>query len=95
MNSRLRFGAAEGDVGDDFGDQDLADQRAVRIVAMHAVAGARPDAAGPVDAEAVEQAGGPFGEDLAAPQVVPSAPTVKRRIWRGPSATCVAPVSAT
>ena len=66
----VALGAAEGDVGDHLRDEDLADQRAVGVVAVDALAGARPDAALPVDAEAVEEAGGRFGEDLAALQAL-------------------------
>src|SRR3984893_15305496 len=45
--------AAESHVGDDLGDQDLADQLPVRLVAIDSLAGARPNSSGPLDAEAV------------------------------------------
>src|SRR5262245_35524549 len=51
-------GAAEVHVGDGFGDEDFAGQGAVGFVAVDAVAGAGPDAAEFVAAEAVEEAGG-------------------------------------
>src|SRR5688500_19041974 len=37
--------AAEADIGDHFGHLDLADQRTVRRITMHAVGGAGPDVA--------------------------------------------------
>src|SRR4051812_35240833 len=45
--------SAEGQIGYDFGYQDLAEQRAIGRVAMHAVFGAGPDVAVLVDAHAV------------------------------------------
>ena len=52
----IALGAAKADVGDDFGDLDLADQRAVGRVDVDAVAGRGPDVAFRIDAKAVEQA---------------------------------------
>ena len=57
MKRRLRCGPPKQTLATASGNADLADQRAVRVQAVHAVAGAGPQAAGLVDAEAVEQAG--------------------------------------
>jgi MFS family permease len=56
----------EADVGDRVGHPDRADQVATGLVTANAVAGARPDVAGLVEAEPVEQTRGAIGEDLAA-----------------------------
>src|SRR5580693_9802973 len=60
---------AESHVGDDFGDQDLADQLPIRLVAIDALAGARPYPSGPIDPEAVVHSvlWRQFGEDFARP----------------------------
>ena len=46
-----------------------------------------------VEAEAVEQAAAGIRRTPRRRSASPSSPTRKRRMWRGPSATCVAPVS--
>ncbi|CAM2160147.1 hypothetical protein PT2222_70130 [Paraburkholderia tropica] len=48
--------AAEREIRDRFGNQDLAEQRAVRRIAVHAIGGAGPDVAVFVDAQAVRNA---------------------------------------
>src|SRR5438270_7140488 len=62
----VELGTAESHVGDHFGNKDLADQRAVGIIAMDALRGARPNAAMPIDAKTVEQARCGLREDLTA-----------------------------
>src|SRR5262245_57302272 len=64
----VALGAAEADVGDDLGDGDLAEQRAVGGVAVDAVARAGPQVAVDVEPEAVEQADVAGLEHLAARQ---------------------------
>src|SRR3954453_1584831 len=59
---------AETDVRDCLRNADLPDQRAVRVQAMHTVVRRGPQAAGLVDAEAVEEAGLADGETNAVPQ---------------------------
>src|SRR5205823_768135 len=49
------LGAAEADIGDHLGNVDLAEESAVRAVAMDAIAGARPDVAAHIEPEAVEE----------------------------------------
>ena len=51
------LGAAETDIGHHFGHLDLADQRAVRVVAVDPVPRAGPDAPVGIEAEAIEQPG--------------------------------------
>ena len=58
--------APEADIGDRVGHPDRADVVAAGLIAADAVAGARPDVAGLVEAEPVEQARSALGEDLAA-----------------------------
>src|ERR1700722_14571508 len=60
---------AESHVGNDLRDQDLADQLPIRLVAINALAGARPNPSGSVDPEAVVHSvlWRQFGEDLARP----------------------------
>ena len=73
------LGAAEGDVGDGLRGQDLAEQHARRIVDVDAVAGARPDVAVSIDAEAVGHAGIDVDEDACPPLILLPAPTLN---WR-------------
>ena len=60
----VALGAAELDVGDDLGDEDLADKRPVGVEDVDAIVGAGPDAALDVEPEAIEESGGAGGEDL-------------------------------
>src|SRR6266404_7285027 len=62
----VELGAAESYVRDHLGNEDFADQRAVDVMAMDALCGARPNAAIPIDAKTVEQARRGLREDLAA-----------------------------
>ena len=73
--------AAEGEVGRGFGQVQLADQRAVRIEAVHALADACPDSPGVVQANAVEVPGGVVGEQLAASRGRPRSSTGNTRMW--------------
>src|SRR2546422_8210563 len=61
----VALGAAEADIGDHLGNVDLAEQRAVRAVAMDAIAGARPDIAAYIEPEAVEESRIAVRKDLA------------------------------
>ena len=61
----MRFGPPKADVRHNFRHQDLADQRAVAVVAMDAVAGAGPDSPRLVQPETVEQAVRAGREDAA------------------------------
>src|SRR5712664_3750414 len=61
----VALGAAEADVGDHLGNVDLAEESAVRAVAMDAVAGARPDVAAYIESEAVEESRIAGRKDLA------------------------------
>src|SRR4029077_15488140 len=58
---------AESQVGDDFRDQDLADQLSIRFIAINALAGARPYPSGSVDTEAIVESvlWGQFAENVA------------------------------
>src|SRR3954467_4223344 len=56
--------AAEDEVGAGLRDEDLADEGAVRVVAMDAVAGAGPEAAGDIEAETVEEPARTARKDL-------------------------------
>ncbi len=92
----VEFGTAERHVRDQLGNKDFADQRAVDVMAMDALCGAGPDAAIAIDAKTVEQAPRWDWAKTSPPDsLVPSSPTVNRRMWRGPLSWCVAPVSAT
>src|SRR5689334_14172268 len=62
----VALGAAEGEVGDDLRNMQLADQGAVRVEAVHAVVGGSPDAASIVEPHAVEASRVARGEDLPA-----------------------------
>lgn len=62
------FRAAEGEIGDRFGQQKFADEGAVGVEAMHTVPGCGPQTPGVVDTDAVEAAEIAFGEDLPAGQ---------------------------
>src|SRR6516165_10795769 len=53
----VAFRAAEGEVGHDLGDVQLAEQRAVRVETVQPIRGRRPDAAPGVEADAIEVAG--------------------------------------
>jgi len=64
----IPFAAAEGQVGDDLREVDLPDQLAIWRIAVHAVAGARPDVALGIHPEAVRHAGDDLGEDAAVGQ---------------------------
>ena len=65
-NSTLRFGPAERQVRADLRQQQLAEQRAVRVEAVQAVVGGGPEPAGVVEPDAVETAAVAGGEHLAA-----------------------------
>src|SRR6202043_124484 len=67
----VELGAAKSHVRDHFGNEDFADQRAVEVIAMDALCGARPNAALPIDAKTVEQARCGLREDFAARQLGP------------------------
>src|SRR5262249_50938171 len=62
--------SAEGDVADDLGHLDLAEQVALRRVAVHAVAGAGPDIAVGIEPEAVGEPRADVGEQPAARQLL-------------------------
>src|SRR5450755_2429075 len=64
----VALGSAEREVGYDLRKVQLADQRSVRVEAVNAVVGSRPDATGVIEADAVERAGVAAGEDLPAGQ---------------------------
>src|SRR5712664_4014196 len=57
--------AAEADIGDHLGNVDLAEESAVRAVAMDAIPGARPDVAAYIEPEAVEESRIAGRKDLA------------------------------
>ena len=61
----IALGAAEREIGDHLGNAHLADQRSAGLQHMHAVAGARPDAAVAVEPDAVLPAGRTFFADHA------------------------------
>jgi len=61
---------------------DLAEESAVRAVAMDAVAGARPDVAAYIEPEAVEESRIAGRKDLATRERAAIQATAKRRIWR-------------
>src|SRR5882724_701163 len=61
----VSLGAAEADIGDHLGNADLAQESAVRAVAMDAIAGARPDVAAYIEPEAVEESRIAGRKDLA------------------------------
>src|SRR5688572_8289562 len=66
----VALGPTELDVGNDLRDEHLADQGAVRIVDMDAIAGAGPDPAVDIEPEAIEKPGGTGREDLTSGQRV-------------------------
>src|SRR2546422_9144609 len=61
----VALGAAEAEIGDHLGNVDLAEESAVRAVAMDAIAGARPDVAANIEPEAVEESRIAGRKDLA------------------------------
>ena len=65
MNSRLRCGPPKVRFGRALGQVDLADERAVGIEAMNAIADPGPHSPGVVEADAVEVSGGVLGEQPA------------------------------
>jgi hypothetical protein len=62
----VALGAAEGEVGGDLGEVDLAEEGAVGVEAAQPVVGGGPDAAQLVQPQAVKRSGIAGGEDLAA-----------------------------
>src|SRR5665213_135106 len=64
----IALAAAEADVGNDFRNQQLADQCAIGVEAVYAFCAAAPKAARLVDAEAVKQARRAIRENLATAQ---------------------------
>src|SRR2546422_8597262 len=64
----VALGAAEAEIGDHLGNVDLAEESAVRAVAMDAIAGARPDVAPNIQPEAVEESPIAGRKNLAPPE---------------------------
>src|SRR5262249_47658397 len=60
----VAFGAAEGEVGGDLGEVQLAEQGAVGVEAVDPIVGGGPDPAGVVEPDAVEGSGVAGGEHL-------------------------------
>ena len=78
MNRRLRLGPPKATLATTSGTQQLADQRAVGVEAVHAVAGARPDPARRRRAGSRRSRRGRTSANTSPPESAPSSPTVER-----------------
>jgi hypothetical protein len=63
--------ASKTQIGDHFGNEYFSDQRAICIIAMHAIRRRAPKPARSVKAKSIEQACAAFGEDRAFAQCLP------------------------